>query len=459
MVFSSLIFLYLFLPLCILLYFLMPSLKGKNAVLTVLSLLFYAWGEPVWVSLMLFSALLDYVCGRTIGRWRGQWQAKAAVICSLAGNLGLLATFKYMRFFLDNVGLLIGRDILGWEFALPIGISFYTFQTLSYTLDVYRNKTEVQRNFGRFLLFVSLFPQLIAGPILRYSDLAAQLSDRRSTLSGFSDGITRFCCGLGKKVLIANTCGAIADRLLGGDLNRLSGAEGWFGLLMFAFQIYFDFSGYSDMAIGLGRMFGFRYGENFRHPYAARSITDFWRRWHISLSSFFRDYVYIPLGGNRKHQLWNLFVVWSLTGLWHGASWNFVLWGLYYFVLLALEKFIIKNALSKIPALLSWFYAFFFACLGWALFYFTDLGKLGKMFAVLFGGAKFWTATTMSLVVSNLPLLILAAAASAPLWGNLGRRLQTRFPVLTIPYNLAMLGLCTFSLVKDSYNPFLYFRF
>jgi alginate O-acetyltransferase complex protein AlgI len=459
MVFSSLVFLYLFLPVCLLLYYAIPSLKGKNMALTALSLVFYAWGEPVWVLLLVFSAVLDYVNGRIIGRCRGRWQAKAALVCSVAGNLGILATFKYMRFFLDNIGLLIGQDIPGWQFALPIGISFYTFQTLSYTIDVYRGKTDVQRHFGDFLLFVSLFPQLVAGPILRYADLAAQLGDRRSTLPGMVDGITRFCCGLGKKVLIANYCGAVADRLLGGALDRLSGAEGWLGLLMFTFQIYFDFSGYSDMAIGLGGLFGFHYGENFRYPYTARSVTEFWRRWHISLSTFFRDYVYIPLGGNRRHQVWNLLVVWSLTGLWHGASWNFVLWGLYYYALLAVEKYLLKDVVARMPAPLSWMYAFFFACLGWLIFYFTDLTKLGRMFALLFGGAGFWTVTTTALVVSHVPLLLLAAAASMPIWKNMGHRLRARFPALVISYNLALLGLCTFALVGESYNPFLYYRF
>ena len=459
MVFSSLFFLYIFLPVSLLLYFVMPTLKWKNIILMILSLLFYAWGEPVWVLLLIFSALMDYVNGLIIGRYRGQWQAKAALVASLVGNLGILCAFKYMRFFLDNLGLLIGTHIPGMEFALPIGISFYTFQTLSYTLDVYKDEVPVQKSFSDFLLFVSLFPQLIAGPILRYAEIDAQLRDRRTTWDGFARGITRFCCGLGKKILIANYAGAVAERLLGGELSRLSGAEGWLGLLMFTFQIYFDFSGYSDMAIGLGHMFGFTYSENFRYPYAARSITDFWRRWHISLSSFFRDYVYIPLGGNRKHQVLNLFVVWGLTGLWHGASWNFILWGLYFFALLLVEKFVLKGVLEKIPAVFSWLYAFFFACLGWVLFYFTDLAQVGQMFKLLFGGASFWTVTTTSLVVGNLPLLALCAVASAPLWSKLGRRAAEKLPALVLPYNLALLALCTLSLIGESYNPFLYFRF
>ena len=459
MVFSSLLFLYLFLPLSLLLYFLAPGLKAKNLALTVLSLLFYAWGEPVWVLLLIFSAFLDYVNGRVIGRFRGQWQAKAALIASLVGNLGILCVFKYLRFFLDNIGLLLGTHIPGMEFALPIGISFYTFQTLSYTLDVYKDEVPVQKSFSDFLLFVSLFPQLIAGPILRYSDLQAQLSDRRVTWEGFATGVTRFCCGLGKKVLIANYAGAVADRLLGGELSRLSGAEAWLGLLMFTFQIYFDFSGYSDMAIGLGRMFGFSYPENFRYPYAARSITEFWQRWHISLSSFFRDYVYIPLGGNRRHQIWNLFVVWGLTGLWHGASWNFVLWGLYFFVLLVIEKFALRRLLERVPRFFSWLYAFFFATLGWALFYFTSLAQVGEMFRLLFGSAAFWTASSTAQVVGNLPLLALAAAASAPFWARAGRRIAEKLPPLVIPYNLGLLALCTLALVGKSYNPFLYFRF
>jgi len=480
MVFSSLIFLCAFLPVCLLLYFISPTLKSKNWVLLLCSLFFYAWGEPVWVVLLVFSAVVDYINGTIISRYRGHWQAKAALVASLVINLGLLAVFKYLDFFLSGVGLLIGSHIPPTGIALPIGISFYTFQTLSYTIDVYRDKVEVQRSFSKFLLFVSLFPQLIAGPILRYSEIDRQLSDRHTTLEGVWYGITRFTCGLAKKVLLANYAGQTAASVLSGDLHLLPAAEAWLGLLMFAFQIYFDFSGYSDMAIGLGRIFGFDYGENFNLPYTSKSITEFWRRWHISLGSFFRDYVYIPLGGNRRLQIRNLVVVWFLTGLWHGASLNFVLWGLYFCVLLILEKFVLKSLLEKLPAFVRWVYAFFFILLGWALFYFTDLSDLGAMLGALFGGAgTLYSENTRILLTNNLPLLIACALGSSALPRKLkailqnlnagaGRRARIKLsaPALnrvagltTIAYNLILLLFCFGSLVGSGYNPFLYFRF
>ena len=474
MVFSSLIFLCGFLPLCLALYFLAPNLKIKNIVLLISSLLFYAWGEPVWVVLLLFSAVVDYINGRLIHHYRGRWQAKAALGASLVINLGLLATFKYMDFFLSNMGLLLGVPLPVTGLALPIGISFYTFQTLSYSIDMYRGKVEVQRSFARFLLFVSLFPQLIAGPILRYADIGPQLDNRRTTLPGFAYGITRFMCGLGKKVLLANYAGQTATAILSGNLSQLPAAEAWLGILMYAFQIYFDFSGYSDMAIGLGRIFGFSYGENFNLPYISRSITEFWRRWHISLGSFFRDYVYIPLGGNRRLQARNLLIVWFLTGLWHGASWNFVLWGLYFCAILVVEKYLLKRILSRIPAFFSWLYAFFFILMGWVLFYFTDLTSVAAMYAALFGGSGvFFTENTRILLTNNLPLLLLCAIGSSPLPRKLKdlilggppedflrsplRRRIYGFSSLT--YNSLILLLSLGSLVGSGYNPFLYFRF
>ncbi|MDR0382302.1 MAG: MBOAT family protein [Oscillospiraceae bacterium] len=467
MVFSSLIFLYVFFPLCILIYLAVPGQKAKNIVLCLSSLVFYAWGEPLWVVLLIFSALVDYVNSKIIDAHRGLWQAKAALAASVVINLGLLVTFKYLDFFLGVFGWVARVEAPVVGLTLPIGISFYTFQTMSYTIDVYRGDVKVQNNFMNFLLFVSLFPQLIAGPIVRYSEIAEQIDGRTSVMSDMAAGLTRFMTGLGKKVLIANFAGATAENILTADLARLSCVEAWVGILCFSFQIYFDFSGYSDMAIGLGRFFGFRYGENFRHPYIARSITEFWRRWHISLGTFFRDYVYIPLGGNRRRQTRNILIVWFLTGLWHGASWNFVLWGLYFGALLLLEKHCLGGVLRK----LKWgaaAYTFPLVVLGWVLFYFTDLSRALTFVGVLFGGGVPFDARARILLLNNLPLLGLCVVASTPLgaWaaGKARAYAKAGLPralgaAAFLTYHAALLLLCTASLVGASYNPFLYFRF
>ena len=474
MVFSSLYFLYAFLPLCLIVYFLCPSLRWKNLALTAFSLFFYAWGEPVWVVLLIFSALVDFCNGKIIGRYRGQWPAKFALISSLVINLGLLCVFKYAGFLVDNLNALLGTDIAAPSVSMPIGISFYTFQTLSYTIDVYRDQVKVQHRFLDFLLFVALFPQLIAGPILRYSDLAEQLSHRKTTVRGAFYGMARFCGGLGKKVLIANYVGAVASNLLGGSMSTLTTGDAWLGMIMYSFQIYFDFSGYSDMAIGLGRIFGFAYPENFNLPYLSGSITEFWRRWHISLSSFFRDYVYIPLGGNRRHQLRNLFLTWFLTGFWHGASWNFIFWGLYYWLLLLAEKFV--PAVQRIPKALRHVLTLILVVFGWTLFYFTDLGRLGICLKAMLGfsGHGFASVSTKTYFTNNLPLLLLAALGCTGIPRTLHRifaRLcgsghNSRYPRRERLYAgvmfvlcFAVLLLCTASLVGSSYNPFLYFRF
>lgn len=462
MVFSSLLFLYVFLPVTFILYSIFKNIKIKNIVLASLSVIFYAWGEPFWVLLLLFTTLINYAAGRMINAYRGNSKAKAALIVCIIVNLGLLAVFKYLNFFLDSVGFLIGADFVILNIGLPIGISFYTFQTLTYTIDLYRDKVKVQKSFMNLLLYVSLFPQLIAGPILRYSDVEAQIHNRTVTFQKTSAGILRFCVGLAKKVLIANAAGALATEVLGGDLGGLPAANGWFGILMYAFQIYFDFSGYSDMAIGLGKMFGFEYPENFRHPYMSRSITEFWRRWHISLGSFFRDYVYIPLGGNRRHQFVNLLVVWFLTGLWHGAAWNFVLWGLYYFVFLVIEKYLIFKLPGKAPKILGAIYTFPVVLMGWGLFYYTDMSRLLMFFESLFGlnGVGFTDFSTMNLWLENLPLLIIAAIASTTLGVRIFKKAnqKVRLP-LTFAYVTVILLLCTQVLVGQTYNPFIYFRF
>ena len=475
MVFSSTVFLFLFLPASLLLYFIMPGLRAKNVMLAVLSVLFYAWGEPLWVILLVISTLLHYICGRLIGRFRGKAQAKAAIVASVIIGLGLLALFKYTDFFIENINLITGLSLPPSGIVLPIGISFYTFQTLSYSIDVYRGKVKVQKSFWNFLLFVSLFPQLIAGPILRYSDIETQLSTRKSTLAGFALGATRFLCGLGKKVLIANYAGEVVEKLLGVvGFSSLTVTGAWLGIVLFAFQIYFDFSGYSDMAIGLGRMFGFSYPENFEHPYMSKSIAEFWRRWHISLGGFFRDYVYIPLGGNRRGfvlQILNMLIVWALTGLWHGASWNFVFWGIWFFVFLFIEKLFGEQGLKKIPGAFRLFTTFLIVLFGWVLFYFTNLEDIATMVLAMFGRANGGIINTESrlTLINCIPLLALCVIASTDLAAKLSRKFviamrdgkvsMALFSIPTIVYNTAMMVLCTVSLMGSTFNPFIYFRF
>ena len=476
MVFSSLYFLYAFLPICIIVYFLCPNLRAKNTALTLFSLFFYAWGEPKWIIMMILVTLVNFICGLIIERYRGQWPATFALVLACAACLANLGVFKYAGFFVENINALFGSHFDLPNLVMPIGISFYTFQTLSYTIDVYRDEVKVQRNFMDFTLFVSLFPQLIAGPILRYSDLAEQLSRRKTTVRGAFYGLIRFCCGLGKKVLIANYVGDVATSLLGGTLATLTTGDAWLGVLMYSFQIYFDFSGYSDMAIGLGRIFGFSYPENFNLPYLSGSITEFWRRWHISLGSFFRDYVYIPLGGNRvsrgKH-IRNILIVWFLTGFWHGASWNFIFWGLYYGLLLLIEKYVPQ--VGRIPKVLRHVLTLLLVVFGWALFYFTDLSKLGTCLAAMLGfsGNGFASISTKTYFLNNLPLMLVAALGCtgiprtvhrifARLCGS-GRsgykRREKLYASVMFALSFAVLLLCTASLVGSSYNPFLYFRF
>ena len=389
-----------------------------------------------------------------------------------AGRFGcdsafLFSSVQIVRLFYQIFGAELPTQI----FNLPIGISFYTFQAITYVVDVYRGKAQVQRSYANLLLYVALFPQLIAGPIVRYTDIAAQLENREMTLPGFSKGITRFVTGLGKKVLLANIAGQIATSLIGGDLSKASVLGAWLGIFAYTFQIYFDFSGYSDMAIGLGHMFGFTYVENFNYPYISKSITEFWRRWHISLSTFFRDYVYIPLGGNRRHQLRNMFIVWALTGLWHGASWNFVLWGLYYFVFLAIEKLFLGKFLKKLPAVVGHAYALFIIVVGWVFFYFDDVSRLGQMLKLMFGfsGQAGVLPTDTVLLKNHLVFFLVAIIACIPV-SKLVKALLIRFsrkgPVQEslagaagILYDVALLFFSTAALVGASYNPFLYFRF
>lgn len=467
MVFASLIFLFLFLPLNLLFYYSSKNATWRNWVLIVFSLAFYSWGEPIWITLMIFSAAIDYLNALWIEKYRGTKWAKIGIVSTLVFNLGLLITFKYDVFIVENVNSLFGTSFTSPGYGLPIGISFYTFQTISYVVDVYRGEVKAQKSFPKFLMFVSLFHQLVAGPIVRYEHIAHEINNRKEKLSDISRGVTRFCIGLFKKVVIANIAAELVLKYMDADVGGLSTGAAWFGLLMFAIQIYFDFSGYSDMAIGLGWMFGFHYHENFKYPYTATSITDFWRRWHISLGTFFKDYLYIPLGGNRKRVYLNLFIVWFLTGMWHGASWNFIFWGLYFFVFIALEKAFLLKWLSKLPKFISHIYALIIIIPGWVIFYFTDTAKLGayveKLFS--FGSANAWSSELTNDITTNLFWLIFTVLLCMPVYQFFSNTIENKlkkpayFQALSIGMNIFFLFLCVAQLVGKSYNPFIYFRF
>ena len=472
-VFSSLIFLFLFLPACLLLYFACRSLTAKNIVLVVFSLIFYAWGEPVYVLLLVASSALNYAMGLALGKQTESRSRKGLLTVAVAVNLASLAVFKYAGLLVGSFVQLTGLAIPVPQISLPIGISFFTFQAMSYVIDVYRNEVKVQRSYLKFLMYISMFPQLIAGPIVRYSDIEAQMEARSTSSEDLFYGLLRFATGLGKKILIADHAFGVCSQLLDGALGNTTVVGVWLGVIMFTFQIYFDFSGYSDMAIGLGRIFGFKYNENFNLPYMALSITDFWRRWHISLSSFFRDYVYIPLGGNRKHQILNLLIVWSLTGLWHGASWNFLLWGLYFFVLLVVEKPLLKS-LKKLPKFLRRVGTMFLIIIGWTIFYFTDFSRLGQALANMFGfgGVAFFNTPTRIILVNNIPLLLLCILGATPIPRILGQAFgllcadkepgspkQKLYVAVTFVFCVSLLVLSTISLVGSGFSAFLYYRF
>lgn len=455
----------MFLPAVLILYYITPK-RFRNLTLFIVDLVFYAWGEPMLVLLMLVSVVINYVAGVLIGINREKKKlTKAIFIISIILNLGLLGFFKYIGFIGETLNFVLPfLNIPVIQVSLPIGISFYTFQTMSYTIDVYRNTVKVQKNIITFGTYVSLFPQLIAGPIVRYEDVAQQLMERKETLEQFTQGVKLFLVGLSKKILIANEMGNLWDAVR--DSGAAGGAAGaWVGIIAYTFQIYFDFSGYSDMAIGLGRMFGFEFMKNFDYPYISKSITEFWRRWHISLGTWFREYVYIPLGGNRKglgRQIINIGVVWFLTGLWHGASWNFILWGVYFGILLMIEKIFLLKLLKKAPAAVSHLYAIILFVFGWVIFYFEDMGEMGTFIARLFGSDGFMMSGDIAAtVISYIPLLIAAAVISTPLITTLYHKIKSR-PVLYAADNAACilaLLLCTTSLVSSSYNPFLYFKF
>ena len=464
MVFSSLVFMFAYLPITLLAYYLVPR-QGRNIFLFIVNLIFYGWGEPKLVLLMVFNIFFNYIGGWLVDKYRADAKKKKLfLILTCVLDIGILAVFKYTGMITETLNMLPFLNIPELQISLPIGISFYTFQTMSYVIDVYRDDAPVSKNFINFGTYVALFPQLIAGPIVRYRDVAEQLVNRRETLEMFTRGVKLFMVGLAKKVIIANTMGTLTTNIFATtDENGVVGT--WVGMIAYTFQIYFDFSGYSDMACGLGNMLGFEFLKNFNYPYIAKSITDFWRRWHISLSTWFKEYVYIPLGGNRKgvkRQILNLLIVWGLTGLWHGAAYNFVLWGLYYGLLLILEKFVLKKFLDRLPSFVQHIYTLFIVIIGWGLFYFSDVGQLGEFMIDLFNfGNGICGNQAFNLIMSNLPMLIIAAVASTPLAAMLYNRFEhTRF--MWIPetlYCMGVLAVSTASLVNQSYNPFLYFRF
>lgn len=473
MIFSSLLFLFRFLPAVLVLYYLAPR-PLRNLVLLLCSLVFYAWGEPVYIILMIVSILVSYTGGILVDRFKTQGKrraARAALLGSSVVSLSLLGFFKYADFVIGTVNGLTGAGIDLLKIALPIGISFYTFQTMSYTIDVYRGEAKVQKNLISFGAYVTMFPQLIAGPIVQYKTIDRQLRTRKETAGQFAYGIHRFMIGLGKKVLLANNAGVLWDTISSMEHTQIPVVMSWMGLAAYTFQLYFDFSAYSDMAIGLGHMFGFRFLENFNYPYISKSITEFWRRWHISLSTWFRDYVYIPLGGNRvgvwKH-IRNILVVWMLTGIWHGASWNFVLWGIYYGILLLIEKFVLGKYLKKLPGVFQHIYCMFFVMLGWNLFVFDDMSAGISFARALFGtyGAGFCSRETLYLLYNNAVLLVLLILGSTQLPARAGNwicaKLRGKETLLTIVKNVFYVAIFLLSvawLVDASYNPFLYFRF
>lgn len=471
MVFSSTVFMFLFLPAVMILYYIVPR-KVRNLILFISSLVFYAWGEPVYVFLMIVSTVVAYITGLLADKavqGRKPWVPKLSLLVAILWNMGLLLFFKYTNFFISNANDLFGMNIKLLGLELPIGISFYSFQTLSYVIDVYRGNVAAQKNYLTLGTYVALFPQLIAGPIVRYKDVAEQLAKRKETLGQFAEGVKRFAIGMGKKVLLANSVGALFEAINATPQKEMSVTAAWLGIIAYTFQIYFDFSGYSDMAIGLGKMFGFDFLENFNYPYISDSITEFWRRWHMSLSSWFRDYVYIPLGGNRKgklRQCVNIMIVWFLTGFWHGANWNFMIWGVYFGVILLLEKLFLLKVLSRIPKLIGHVYALILIVIGWGIFAFDDFGKLAQNFKNMFGVSDISLINDKAIawLAGYAVTFVILIAASTPVIRNLGNFVKNGFPVL---YScilqpamvLSILVLSTAYLAGSSFNPFLYFRF
>lgn len=467
MVFSSTTFLGIFFPVFLIFYFVIPKRNYKNVILVLFSLFFYAWGEPVWVFGMIGLTFADYKLAGICTQIKSQRGRYAYIALAVFLNLAMLFLFKYYNFFMGGINGLFHTDIPMLGLGMPIGISFFTFQALTYVVDVYRGETKPQESYLNLLLYISMFPQLIAGPIVRYSDIEAQLVERKETIEGFNSGMFRFSVGLCKKVIFANYAGLITSSLLSAQhMPQLTTSGAWVGILMFLFQLYFDFSGYSDMAIGLGKITGFTYRENFNYPYMANSVTDLWRRWHISLGSFFRDYVYIPLGGNRRHQYFNIIVVWLLTGLWHGASLNYVLWGVYFVAALLIERGLRKIGIdiSKVPVIGN-VIVLLLIVFGWSIFYFEDLELLKQFLMIMIGvkGEVTMRLRELTPVYQYFFVIIAMAAGATPLPKNIAKRLfpdgSARTEIGRGILTGALILLCYMLLLKQSYNPFLYFRF
>lgn len=468
MVFSSLIFLFQFLPAVLLVYYVSPK-KLRNAVLFAASLIFYAWGEPVYIIIMIFTTVFDYFNGLVIDKYSHRKTiARAVLFGSICGSLAILGFFKYAGFVVSNVNDLFGLQIQVADLPLPVGISFYTFQTMSYVVDVYLRRVPAQRNFVAFGTYVTMFPQLVAGPIVKYGEIAEQLVIRKVTLERFGEGAEWFIRGLAKKVLLANNIGLLWTNVKSTPMEDLTVLSAWLGILAFTLQIYFDFSGYSDMARGLGKMFGFEFPENFKHPYISRSVTEFWRRWHISLGSWFREYVYIPLGGNRMglgKQFRNLLIVWFLTGLWHGASWNFIVWGLYFGCFVAVEKLFLLKRLNRWPKWAGHLYTLLIVVVGWVLFEFEHLPSAWMFIRAMFGfGEHDWVdGQALYDLTTYGGLLVLLALCATPLPRKVLEQMKARWNsvgmIVALVLSIISLVLSSAYLVFEDYNPFLYFRF
>lgn len=463
MVFSSIIFLYFFLPIVLAVYYISPD-KLKNIVLFLSGLFFYAWGEPIYVFLMLLTVTVDFTAGRVIDKYDSSVAIqRIALIASLTINLGILFTFKYSSFFAEVIGIEID------ELPLPIGISFYTFQSMSYTIDMYMRKIKVQKNFINYGAYVTLFPQIVAGPIVRYEDVQNEIDNRKINIYLIGEGAVIFIKGLAKKVLLANNIGLLWTEIKGMEYSEISMLTAWLGIIAFTFQIYFDFSGYSDMAVGLGKMLGFNFPENFRHPYISKSISEFWRRWHITLGSWFRSYIYIPLGGNRKGTLRtivNLLIVWLLTGLWHGASWNFIFWGLYFGIIIIIERLFLGKYLERMNPILSILYSFVLVVLGWVLFDTANLGDAFEYYKAMFMGNGIVSDEMTLYYLKNYGLIfIVCILGSCGIFEKVTEKLSEKqagevFVSAFVPViSVVLFVVSTAYLVDASYNPFLYFRF
>lgn len=466
MVFSSIVFLYIFLPIMLFIYFIVPN-KLKNAVMIIASLIFFAWGEIRYIFIMLLLAVMDYMCGQKINKyWDDKNKKRIFLLIDIGVNLLILFFFKYSDFIITNINNITHLNIPLLNIPLPIGVSFNTFQSLSYIIDVYRGTVKCEKSFYNYLTYTMLFPQIIAGPIVRYETVDEELENKNISIDNFTEGMKRFIIGLGKKVLIANNIGALWNVIEIGDYTSLTFILAWFAILAFALQIYFDFSGYSDMAIGLARIFGMKFDENFNFPYISKNITEFWRRWHITLSSWFRDYIYIPLGGNRKgilKQIRNILIVWLLTGAWHGASWNFILWGVYFGVILILEKIFILKILDKAGKVLSHIYTIILILIGWVIFAFEDLDEIGTYLYAMFNVNNFINNETLYYLKNYGLITIIGIICSTILAKKFIEKLNKTnnkgFKIIEVIVYMTILILCTANLVSDSFNPFLYFRF